>query len=274
MPIDRLFRSLARDRGSNAIAVLLSGTGSDGMLGIQSVKAEGGTTFAQDDTATYVDMPRAAVATGAVDFVLPPEQLAQELVRLAGVRTKASGAGPGNEEDALAALFIQLRARTGIDFAHYKRSTLLRRVRRRVRLNHLTGLSAYVELLEARPDELDTLCEDVLIHVTNFFRDAGTFGALSVLAFPKMIENRVLDNPLRIWVPGCSSGEEVYSIAICLLEFLESSGVEIPVKIFGTDVSASAVERARLGKYSEGIASDVSLARLQRFFSKVEGGYE
>jgi two-component system CheB/CheR fusion protein len=273
LPIDVFFRSLAEDAQGRAIGVVLSGTGSDGAHGVMAIKAAGGINFAQDGTAKHDGMPRAAVATDCVDFVLEPAEIARELVRLGASPGPGPDAGLDDDEALMARFVVILRAASGVDFTHYKRTSFQRRVQRRMLLNRRGSLREYLELLKAAPSEVDALCEDVLIHVTSFFRDPATFEALGRLVLPRLVQDRPTDAPIRVWVPGCSSGEEAYSIVICLLEVLEAAGVQIPIKMFGTDLSQAAVDQARAGTYLENIAAEVSPARLQRFFVKTETGY-
>ena len=273
LPINHFFESLAADPTVHALAVVLSGTGSDGTIGLKAIKASGGITFAQDGTAEYSAMPENAISTGAVDFVLPTEAMAEELIRLA-----ACWPAPSSSEDDSADLLrisSAVRESSDIDFANYKRTTLRRRVARRIALHGLSSLSEYADLVEKHPEEARALSDDILIHVTSFFRDPEAFGALKVIAFPKILSNRSPEDCLRVWVPGCSTGEEVYSIAISLLEFLgDGHQRDIPVKLFGTDVSAAAIDKARAAKYPPGINDDVSEERLQRFFTKADGHYQ
>jgi two-component system CheB/CheR fusion protein len=272
-PIDRLFESLAIDRTVRALGVVLTGTGSDGTAGIQAIKTNGGITFAQDGSAEHRGMPESAIATGCVDFILAPDGIARELVRI-GQRTPAQSR-PDADGRAFRRILTALRNASAIDFANYKQTTFRRRVERRVIISGVASLSAYAELIEHDPEEVRALCDDVLIHVTSFFRDPETFEALGTTVFPKLLERRPRDAALRIWVPGCSSGEEVYSIAIALLEFLtDAHAGELPVKLFGTDVSASAIDQARTARYAAGIERDVSTGRLQRFFTQHDGLYQ
>ncbi len=274
-PIDRLFESLAIDRTVQALGVVLTGTGSDGTVGIQAIKTNGGITFAQDGSAEHRGMPESAIATGCVDFILAPDGIARELVRI-GQRSPARSR-PDADEQAFRRILTALRAASAIDFANYKQTTFRRRVERRVIITGAASLSAYAELVEHSSEEARALCDEVLIHVTSFFRDPETFEALRTTVFPKLLENRSRDATLRIWVPGCSTGEEVYSIAIALLEFLadaDAGAGELPVKLFGTDVSASAIDKARAGRYAASIERDVSPGRLQRFFTHHDGLYQ
>jgi two-component system CheB/CheR fusion protein len=272
-PIDRLFESLAIDHTVQALGVVLTGTGSDGTVGIAAIKTHGGITFAQDGSAEHGGMPESAIATGCVDFILPPAGIARELIRV-GSRG-AAPSPPAADEQAFRRILTALRDASAIDFANYKQTTFRRRVERRLVVSGASSLSAYAELVERSPEEARALCDEVLIHVTSFFRDPETFQALASAVFPKLLENRPRDAALRIWVPGCSTGEEVYSIAIALLEFLaDANAGELPVKLFGTDVSASAIDKARSGRYPASIARDVSAGRLQRFFTDHDGLYQ
>jgi two-component system CheB/CheR fusion protein len=272
LPIDRFFDSLADDRGTSAIAVVLSGTASDGARGVQAIKAQGGITFAQAG-AEHPGMPDAAIATGCVDFVLRVEGIAAELARLTA-RPADEGGESAEENESLDRILTAIRRATGVDFTHYKPTTLRRRMQRRAVLRHAASLHEYADLVTAEPAEAEALSEEVLIHVTSFFRDPDVFETLTKDVFPRLLAART-GEAVRVWVAGCSSGEEVYSIAICLSEFFAAAGVpETPVKMFGTDVSRRAIERARAGIYRESITDDVTPARLARFFVKTERGYE
>ncbi|MGH9437340.1 MAG: chemotaxis protein CheB, partial [Terriglobia bacterium] len=278
LPIDLFLQSLAVDRGDRAIGVILSGTASDGTLGLQAIKSENGITFAQDEqSAKYSGMPRSAIATGCVDFVLPPEEIAAELVRIGSHPYVAPARAakdilPEGETD-LRRIFVTLRLATGIDFALYKRNTIKRRIKRRMVVHKLEKLSDYAQLIQKDPDETSALFQDILIHVTSFFRDPQTFEALSRKVFPRLVKGQRDEPSVRIWVPGCSTGEEAYSIAICLMEYLQSmKGPRPAVQIFGTDIDDAALRKARAGIYPENIA--VSPQRLKRFFVKLEHGYQ
>lgn len=274
LPINRFFESLARDQDRRAVGVVLSGTGFDGTEGIKAIKQEGGITLAQDSSAQYPSMPESAVATGCVDFVLPPAGLARELGRIAA-HPPLLQARPesGGKEREYQQILIAMHNASGVDFSSYKHSTIRRRLERRLFCRGLADLSDYLELLEREPEEIEALCEEALIHVTGFFREPGAFEALLTHVFPKLREARPRDAPIRAWVPGCSTGEEVYSIAICLLEYFGEEQRGFPIKIFGTDLSLSMIERARAGRYPYSIEAEVSPARLARFFTKDEGGY-
>ena len=272
-PIDGFLRSLAIGKRSRAVGVILSGTGSDGALGIQAVKAAGGITFAQDPRSARFDgMPLAAVGTGAVDFMLPPEQIGTELGGVAGrlhlaYQPPPATPAPADDED-LRRVFAVLRAAHEVDFTLYRHTTIKRRIARRMVLNRVPTLHEYLGLLKERPLEVEALYADILIKVTHFFRDPETFEALARHVFPALLAARGPDSPIRIWVPGCSTGEEVYSIAIALLEAMGEDQPQVPFQIFATDVSEAALETARAGAYIENIAMDVSAERLRRFFTR------
>jgi two-component system CheB/CheR fusion protein len=276
MPVDFLFRTLALDRPGNCIGVVLSGTGSDGSLGIQEIKSAGGITFAQDqNSAKHDGMPRSAIATGYVDYVLPPDGIVQELKRIARHPYTNGGRINGLSEDALLGrIFGILRKRTGVDFRHYKQSTVKRRIARRMALLKIEGVERYIEILGSNPDEMDALYQDMLIKVTCFFREPASFQVLKEKVFPIIMRHRAPKEPVRLWVPGCSTGEEVYSLAIALLEFLGDNAGATPVQIFGTDISETALAKARSGVYIENIALDVSAERLRRWFVRIDRGYQ
>ena len=275
LPINRFFESLALDRDGLSGGVVLSGTGFDGSEGIKAIKREGGITLAQDATAPFGGMPQSAIATGCVDFVLPPAGLARELRRLGAQAPAFRGrAQSGSEEREYAQILAAMCRASGADFTSYKQTTIRRRLERRLFFRGLSKLSDYVELLERDPAEVAALCEEALIHVTGFFREPEAFESLRAEVFPKLCEGRHRDAPIRIWVPGCSTGEEAYSIAICLREYLADAHRELPIKIFGTDLSSSVIDRARAGKYPASIEGEVSEGRLQGFFSKTVTGYE
>ena len=277
MPIDAFLRSLADDRGHDAIGVILSGTGSDGTLGLRAIKEKNGVTFAQDETARYLGMPRSAIAGDSVDFVLPPKEIARELVRIGqflnGRHTQIEQAAPQDRDD-LEKLFRMLRRTTGVDFTHYKPTTIKRRIERRLVVQKLDSLPEYIGFAQQNPEELQALYNDILIHVTGFFRDPEAFEALKTLVFPGLLPGRSADAPIRVWIPACSTGEEAYSLAICLLEYLGELASPVPIKLFATDISDRAIARARDGLYPESITEDVSTERLRRFFVKTEAGYQ
>jgi len=285
LPIDAFFRSLAIDQRSRAIGVILSGTGSDGALGLQAIKAEGGITFAQDPETAEVDgMPRQAIAMGCVDLVKSTKEIAVDLARLCerigaaspkevDAKEKERGAAALEHAD-LEKIISLLHAAHGIDFTLYRHSTIKRRVLRRSLLLRMQSVNEYVRVLSDQPAELEALCQDILIKVTHFFRDPEVFEALKEQVFPALLANHAKGVPIRIWVPGCSTGEEAYSIAICLLEALSPRRPSAPIQIFGTDVSKAAIERARAGVFLENIAADLSPSRLHRFFTKSGKQYQ
>jgi two-component system CheB/CheR fusion protein len=275
-PIDRFMRSLAEEHGHRSIGVVLSGTANDGSMGIQEIKAASGITFAQDDTAEQSSMPRSAIATGAVDFVLPPREIARELGRIAHhpyVRPAPGEANPALNEAAMQRVLGMLRHHMGVDFDGYKRNTIDRRVTRRMVLHKLDGLTDYVRFLQANPAEVEALFQDLLITVTSFFRNPEAYEALKAHVFPKLTEERSRHDPVRVWALGCSTGEEAYSIAMAFTEYVESTGRHVNAQIFATDLNGAGVEKARAGIYGKGIAQDVSAERLRRFFVEVDGTY-
>ncbi len=283
LPIDFFFRALAADRRNQAIGLVLTGTGSDGSQGLRAIKDEGGITFAEDPaTAKFDGMPNAAVHAGVVDFVLPIARLAEELVRVARhpyvrverLERSAAVLAIADDGDDLRRLFVLLRTAVGADFSAYKLPSLQRRLARRMALRMQPTLGDYVTLLRADREEIDALCEDLLIHVTSFFRDAAELEKLKEVAFPAILEAKHEGGPIRLWVAGCSTGEEVYSLAICLLEFLaeHARGAKVPIQIFATDVSEKAIAKARAGVYSDAIVREVGADRLARFFEKLDGG--
>lgn len=278
LPVDWFMRTLAEDRGGNAIGVILSGTASDGTLGMKQIKAEGGITFAQAEiSAEYFGMPGSAIAAGCVDFVLTAREIAREIGRIARhpyLLHERSEASLNGAEDELNKVFLVLRSRTGQDFTYYKHTTIKRRIKRRMLVHKLDHLTEYVHLLERHPPEVDALFQDILINVTAFFRDTKVFDALPKVVFPKLLEKRPAGASLRIWVPGCATGEEAYSLAMILLEYLGERANTVPIQIFATDIDGLAIEKARQGLFPERIVEEVSAKRLKRFFNKVSGGYQ
>jgi len=287
-PVDVFFTSLAHARADTAIGVVLSGGDSDGTLGVQVIKENGGITFAQEPrSARFAGMPQHAIETGCVDFVLPPREIARELLRLArhpylkasspsttAQRNDASEDAPiAREEEVLRRIFRRLRTAHGVDFTHYKRSTLKRRLARRMAVRKVDELPDYAAVLEDDPAEATALYQDFLIRVTEFFREPESFEGLRQRVFPSVCEGRTPKDPIRIWVPGCASGEEVYSIAIALVEFLGERASSAGIQIFGTDVSEAAIEKARSAHYPESIADEVSAERLMRFFVREDHRY-
>ncbi len=279
-PIDHLLDSMALQYGEKAVGVLLSGSGRDGATGIARIHASGGITLAQDPEQAQVDgMPRAAIATGAVAMVLPAEQLAHELLRLSEhpfFRDEAPTLGDERAPaaapiDQLRPILQMLRRETGVDFARYKPATVQRRVRRRMALHHLADAQSYLQVMRNDPSEVGKLHDDILIHVTSFFRDPSSFEALKAQLASRLAD-RDEATPIRAWVPGCSSGEEAYSLAITLLEALGKDS-RASVLVFGTDLSQRMIDRARAGFYPDNIARELPPEILQRYFVKQEEGY-
>jgi len=249
-PIDQFLISLAEERKNKAIGVILSGTASDGTRGLQAIKAEGGITFAQDtESAAFSSMPASAVAAGCVDFTMPPGEIANELARIHShpyIRRipPAEPAPAESAADGTRKILRQLRAVTGVDFELYKPAMISRRIARRMALQKIDRIDKYLELLRKNRTELNALYEDILIHVTSFFRDPESFAALQKRVLAHLLPAKTT-RTIRIWVPGCSSGEEVYSIAMLLFEQLGERRSEATIQIFGTDISERAVQRAR-----------------------------
>ena len=279
-PINFFFRSLAENLQGRAVGVILSGTGSDGAVGLHDIQAAGGVTIAQDpETAQFDGMPRAAIAKGVVDLILPAAQIGAELSRIArhpSLVATIGVAAPDEPEvpDAdLLRIFGLLRSATGVDFAHYKPGTIRRRLQRRMALRKIAHLHDYLALLQENSGEVSQLYQDLLIDVTRFFREPGSFQSLAQNVLGKLLDERAADILLRVWTPGCSTGEEAYSLGIAIIEHLDRQGNHVPVQIFATDVSESAIEMARTGLYPSTIADDVSAERLWRFFTEVDGSY-
>ncbi len=300
-PIDFFLESLARDRCERAIGIILSGTASDGTLGLEAIKAEAGICFAQDESAGYDSMPRSAIAAGCVDFVLSPENIAKELAHIARHphvvavaprlpedaeeleaalraggpsrgRSQAKG-GPGEgEENGFKKVLLLLRAHSSVDFSSYKVSTIHRRINRRMVLNKLTTLEAYARMLRGNASELDALYSDLLISVTSFFRNPEAFKILKQAVFPRLIEKK-LDGPIRVWVLGCSTGQEAYSLAMAFTEVSDRVAHARRLQIFATDLNEALLNKARAGLYTKGQVEDVSPERLRRFYVEEDGGY-
>ena len=280
MPIDSLFHSLAEDQGHRAICILFSGTGSDGTLGLRSVKEHGGMAMAQSpETAKYDSILRSAIATGMVDHVLPPEEMPARLVEYAAylreLHEKAtSGALFGEASDQLARICALLRRKTGHDFSRYKTSTLIRRIQRRIQVLQVPTVATYVSRLRQDPNEVEQLFRDLLISVTHFFRDPGAFEVLARAVIPSIIEQAGPDGAVRAWTPGCATGEEAYSVAMLLREEMVRRDVRPRVQVFAGDIDDEALEFARQARYPEGIAEHVSPDRLERFFVKQDHSFE
>jgi two-component system CheB/CheR fusion protein len=296
LPIDFFFTALAAERGQHAIGVVLSGTASDGTEGLKAIKAADGITFAQDpETAKFGGMPQSAIEAGVVDQVLTIVRLAEELASLSRhpYLTMASAdrgppstdGPPGDEQDdddavdavspdhLLTEIMNLVRAVVGVDFREYKSPTFDRRLARRMALRQIDTRDHYLDLLKRDTDEVRSLGEDALIHVSSFFRDPEVFETLKTRVFPEILRHKAEDAPIRMWVAGCSSGEEVYSLALCLLDFLRDAGPPHPIQIFGSDVSEQSVQKARAGRYADGAMKGISDEQRRRYFTKMEAGY-
>ena len=283
--IDHFFESLGEACGSRSIGVLLSGTGSDGTAGLRAIKAAGGLTFAQDEeTAKFPEMPRNAVRSGFVDAVRSPGEIAREIrhivehpyLRRAMTEAEAEKAAKSDYEkaDDLGRIFLSLKKHMGVDFTSYKLGTLSRRIQRRMALHGIKKLGQYARLLRDNQREIEALFDDLLINVTRFFRDGPVFRTLRKRLLPALLKNKAQHGDLRVWVPGCATGEEVYSLAICILETLGRRASQMRLQIFGTDLSEVMVDHARAGIFSKAIEKDVSPGRLRHFFTKRDSAYQ
>ncbi|MEZ4525112.1 MAG: chemotaxis protein CheB [Desulfobacterales bacterium] len=273
MPIDFFFRSLAHDQRDRSICIVLSGTGSDGTLGLRAVKGEGGMVMAQTpESAEYDGMPRSAIATGLVDYELAPAEMPVRLMAYAAHAFVRSSRPEPKAENALKKIFILMRGQTGHDFSQYKPSTILRRIERRMAVHQIDTMDEYVRYLQVTPPEVESLFNDFLIGVTGFFRDAKAFRVLEEQVIPRLFAGRSGGTAVRVWCPGCSSGEEAYSIAILLEERMNALKQSFNVQIFATDIDSLAIETGRAGLYPASIAADISRERLEHFFTAAPGG--
>ena len=279
LPIDFFFKHLAQDRGEHSVGIILSGMGTDGSQGLKAIKEQMGLAMAQDPaSAKYDGMPRSALATGLVDIVAPAAELPAKLAGFVGHAVAFPRLPPpdeGKSSSALQKIFVLLRARTGVDFSAYKPATIYRRLERRMGVHQLQPLSRYVRYLQENPQEMDLLFRELLIGVTGFFRDPDAFETLRTKAFPRLLENKPPGSSLRVWTPGCSTGEEPYSLAMVLTEWLEQHARqgEYTLQIFATDLNKEAIDQARQGAFAANVAADVSPERLKRFFTRTEHGY-
>ena len=282
-PIDIFFNSLAKEKHEHAISVVLSGTGSDGTKGVKSVKEYGGLVIAQEpETAKFDGMPKSVIQTGLADFILSPEEIADEILNFSTTNlllrnprneSPAEDEAILSEDDTLAHIYTILKNASGIDFTYYKRSTILRRIERRMLVTHSSTLAEFARLLGDSNDEVNILIREILIGVTNFFRDAPFFEKIKYNAIYKIVERTNETDPIRVWSAGCSTGEEAYSIAILFQEVLDELQVKRDIKIFATDVDRRAIEQASKGIYSENIIDDVTPDRLSHFFIKQNDQY-
>ncbi len=273
--VDVLFRSLAADVGAASIAVVLSGTGADGTEGLRAVAAAGGVTFAQTpSSAGQPGMPQSALDSGCVTFSLPPSDIADELIRQLGFSAVGGSPPTRLHSESVASILRHLRGLYGVDFTAYKLATIERRIERRMVQQHLDRVEDYARFVLVDPKEPRALYDDILIGVSSFFRDVAPFEALITTIFPRLFAGRAPALPLRIWVPATAGGEEAYSVAMCLLEFLGPRAAGTEIQIFASDIDDAALKRARAGRYGLNIQADVSPERLARFFTPVDGGYQ
>lgn len=276
-PIDRFFQSLAEEKGEKAVVIVLSGTGTDGSRGARTVKEHGGIVIAQSpESAKFDGMPRNVIHLGITDYILTPEEIAEEIISLpdAVPMLQEVRETDGSEEEVLAHIYAILKESSGIDFTYYKRSTILRRIERRMAVMHASVLSEYARMLDGNQEEAETLIREVLIGVTSFFRDAPLFEKLKYSVVYKILERTPEDETIRVWCAGCSTGEEAYSVAILFAEAMEELQITRSIKIFATDVDTRAIEKAGKGIFGESILEDVSVERLSRFFIRKNDTYQ
>lgn len=279
-PIDRLFFSVAENQKKGAIGIVLSGSASDGAAGLKAIRSAGGLTFAQDSSAKFQSMPKAALAENAVDLVLSPSEMAKELDRLSKnsdlLETVMNDIEAKNilpEDENLDEVFVVLKRAVGVDFSFYRKNTIRRRIVRRMLLHRFPTLKEYVQFLKQSAEESEALYRDLLINVTSFFREPGAMEYLKKSVLPRILKSKASDESIRVWVPGCSSGEEAYSIAILLMEVLGKKASNTTVRIFATDLSETAITKARAGIYAPSELGGISPQRLQRYFGKTDGNY-
>lgn len=277
-PIDTFLASLAEERKAHALCVILSGTGSDGTSGIKSIKEHDGLVLVQDPASAKFDgMPRSAINTGLADFVLPPRELAEEILNFSNypaIVDISDNEELFSDKDTLSLIYLTMKRVSGIDFTYYKKTTVLRRIERRMVVTHCPTLSSFAHLLEENQNEVDLLVKDILIGVTKFFRNAEFFEKLKHTVIYNILENSGSTDPIRIWSAGCSTGEEAYSLAILFHEAMDEKKLHRDIKIFATDVDTKAIEQAGKGVFSESIVDDVSAERLARFFIKRNDQYQ
>ncbi len=271
--IDLFFRSLGKTLTSHSACVILSGTGSDGSIGLKNIKEYGGIVISQDpEEASYDGMPRSALQTGLTDLVLPANEMPGKLIEyrksLKKIKISDSEELPENDAKILSNIFGKVNAKMGHDFSQYKRSSILRRIERRMRITHIKTLSEYLGFITDNPSEINELFKDLLISVTNFFRDPEAFEELKRIVIPELFEDKGSEDSIRVWVPGCATGEEAYSVAILLHEYAQQLQKAPSIQIFATDIDQEALNIARKGQYPESIASDISTKRLARYFTK------
>jgi two-component system CheB/CheR fusion protein len=277
LPIDIFFRSLADDMAEKAIAIILSGTGSDGTLGVRAIKGAGGMVMVQDESAKFDGMPKSAIATGLVDYILPPEKMGERLIQYAKhpFIAKADDIKKEtlDEEDTYTKVLAVLRNKVGVDFTFYKPTTIIRRIERRISVNQLDNIENYLNLLMESPTEVSVLYKELLIGVTKFFRDTEAYKVVEEKLIPELFASKTQGEQIRIWDVACSSGEEAYSIAILLKEYLEKYNLNFDVKIFATDIDRDSIEYASAGIYPESIVTDVPEDKLKKYFRKKGDSY-
>ena len=278
LPIDYFFRSLADDQKEQAICIVLSGTGTDGTLGLRAIKGASGMAMAQEpQSAKYTGMPSSAQATGLADYVLPPADMPQQLLAYANGpylrRTDDSASAPVVPPEPMQKIFVLLRNRTGHDFSGYKENTIRRRIERRMNVHQITQPDDYVRYLQENPHESDVLFKELLISVTHFFRDPQSWDTLASGPLTELIKSRPDNYTIRAWVPGCATGEEVFTLAIVMRECMHKLKRHFDIQIFGSDLDSEAVDAARVGQYPSGIGVDVSPARLERYFTHDDSVY-
>ncbi|MCB0731106.1 MAG: PAS domain-containing protein [Ignavibacteriae bacterium] len=277
LPIDIFFKSLAKDAGEMAMGVILSGTGSDGTSGLKDIKENGGLVIVQDpESAQFDGMPRSAINTELVDFILPPEEIADKLITYANslpISIEEKSKLLSSKQDGLLRIFSLIRDKHKIDYSYYKMSTMVRRIERRMYLNQIGDLQEYIRYLEKNSREVSSLCRDLLIGVTSFFRDDEAFSVLEKDIIPQLIQKNE-NKEIRVWVAGCSSGEEAYSVAILFNEYLEKNGNKVQVKIFATDVDQESVIKAGNGLYVDSILNEVNEQRMSKYFLKLDVGFK
>lgn len=273
--VDLLFRSLGKAKSKNATGIILSGSGSDGAVGIKEIKEQGGLTIAQKpDEAEFSDMPQSAIDAGTVDLVLSVKNMAGKLLDYQKNLSRVSFLQQEDRQEMLAPVFKKLRSGIGHDFSYYKKTTLLRRIERRMQINDCVTLDSYIDFLDKQPKEIEKLFEDLLISVTSFFRNPGAFESLNNKVIPGLFEDKGPKDQLRIWVPGCATGEEAYSIAILLQEYTRQIGQGPEVQIFASDINREVLMYGRRGIYPQSIEVDVSDCRLNRYFEKTANKYQ
>lgn len=274
-PIDFFFRSLAEDCKEKAVCIILSGTGTEGTLGLKAIKGEGGMVMVQDiKSAAYDGMPASSIATGLVDYILPPEKMPEQLINFLKQPYIKGKTSLSEQLAPIQKIFVLIRDRTGHDFSQYKESTIIRRIERRLNIHQISNIPDYVRYLSETPSEIDILFKELMIGVTSFFRNPQSYDIFQQKILPEIFKNKTPALPVRIWVSACSTGEEAYSMAMIFKEYLEKIKSNLKVQIFATDIDKDSIETARAGVYPASIDADVSTERLERFFTKGEASYK